>query len=358
MILPKNKLLIILGPTATGKTSLGIRIARKNEGEIISADSRQVYRGMDIGTGKDLPVNSKFRFPALARTTTDRPNLKPPPKNSKLKIGFHEIGGVRLWLYDLCEPDYRFSVSDFLKAARGAIENIWSRDKLPIVVGGTGFYLTSLLEGVATVGIRPDRKLREKLDRWSVGRLAGYLEKADPDKFRKMNESDRQNPRRLIRAIEIARKNSHFKNGPEARVDALSLKGGKADFLIVGLKADLPFLYRRIDQRVEERVDRGVIKEIKRLVAAGYNWDNSVLDATIGYKEWRPFFESVGRPGCQAVDQEKDIIQKWKYHEHAYARRQMTWFRKMKSVRWFRIEKANWRLSVEGLVNQWYDGND
>jgi tRNA dimethylallyltransferase len=326
----KNKILIICGPTATGKTGLGISLAKKFSGEIVSADSRQVYKGMDIGTGKDLPVNSKFQIP--------KSKIKIP--NSKFQIGYYFLDGIPIWLYDVADPDYRFNVADYISCSEVVIKDIWRRKKLPILVGGTGFYIKALIDGIQTLGIAPDWELREKLKKLGVEKLREILKEIDPERLKKMNESDRNNPRRLIRAIEIAKKiqNSKFKiKNSKLKIDSL---------LIIGLKAPYRVLYERIDKRVGERVNQGIEEEIKILLKRGYNWENSALGTTLGYKEWQPYFENL--------KSKEEIIQKWKYEEHAYARRQMIWFKKDKRIYWFDISKVSYRKEIEKLIEKWY----
>ncbi|HUW24409.1 MAG TPA: tRNA (adenosine(37)-N6)-dimethylallyltransferase MiaA [Patescibacteria group bacterium] len=304
-----NKILTIAGPTATGKTSLAVKLAKEFNAEIVSADSRQVYKGMDIITGKE---------------TAER---------------------VKIWLYDVVEPNQKFSVADFYRLAWGAIQDIWKRGKLPILVGGTGFYVQAALEGIGTMGIEPNWELRERLFHCSVDLLFKTLEKLDPKRSRRMNESDRKNPRRLIRAIEIATRVQNSK----LKVKSDSSKFKNLDKLLIGLTAPLQVLYRRIDERAEERVRMGAEEEIKKLLGEGYDWDNSVLGSTIGYREWRDYFE-----GKAARD---EVIQRWKYDEHNYARRQMTWFRKtLRQVqgKWFDVDEEGWQEKVEMLVKAWY----
>ena len=336
-----SKLLVICGPTATGKTSLGIKLAKKYNGEIVSADSRQVYQGMDVGTGKDLPVNSKFEIRNSKQV-----------QNSKLKIpnyqiGYYLINGGRVWLYDIVEPDYQFSVADYVRCANLVIKDIGKRGKLPILVGGTGFYIKAVVDGIGTLGVPPDWGLREKLSNLEIELLREKLRRLDPGRLQKMNESDRQNPRRLIRAIEIAKQNQK----PKTKNQKHKLKIKKV--LLIGLKVSNKVLYERIDKRVDERVKQGVIGEIKRLLKMGYSWENSVLGTTMGYREWQEYFEE-SEVKSEKLKVKTEIIQKWKYDEHAYARRQMTWFRKDKRIRWVDISKKRWENRVEELVQKWY----
>ncbi len=305
----KKKLLIICGPTATGKTKLGVDLAKKFDGEIVSADSRQVYRGMDIITGKDKPE------------------------------------GIKIWLYDAAGPDQRFSVADYYELALKVVEDIWGRGKLPIVVGGTGFYIKALMEGIETMGIGPDWDLRSKLSNCQINELQIYLKKMDCERWEKMNESDRQNPRRLIRAIEIAQ-NSKSQTLISKQITNSKLQRPNVDYLTIGLTAPYKFLYERIDQRVDERVKMGAVEEIKKLLSEGYGWDNSVLGQTIGYQEWRDCFEGKAN--------KEEAIQRWKFDEHGYSRRQMTWFKKIRDIHWSDVTKDDWREEVEKRIKAWY----
>ncbi|MGB9911378.1 MAG: tRNA (adenosine(37)-N6)-dimethylallyltransferase MiaA [Microgenomates group bacterium] len=332
-----NRLLVICGPTATGKTALGIKLAKKFNGEIVSADSRQVYKGMDIGTGKDLPANSKFKI------LNSKQIKKLKFQNSKSTIGYYEISGVKVWLYDVVEPNYQFNVADYVKCANLVIENIWRQEKLPILVGGTGFYIKGVVDGIETLGIPPDWELRKKLEKWGIEKLQKIIQQLAPHRWQKMNESDRKNPRRLIRAIEII-KNSKIKNS--LQVENQKLKFQK-DFLMIGLRAPSKFLYQRIDQRVEERITQGIEKEIKDLIESGYNWKNSVLGTTIGYKEWKDFFEGKIN--------KIEVIKRWQFAEHGYARRQITWFKKEKRIIWFDITQKSWQNKVIKKVKEWLD---
>lgn len=331
-----KKILVICGPTATGKTGLGIKLAKKFAGEIISFDSRQIYQGMDIGTGKEIQ-NSKFKTQNLRKG---------------IKIGYYLISGVRIWLYDVVAPDYRFSAADYYQVALPVIKDIWRQDKLPILVGGTGFYLEALLEGIATLGVPPDWNLRKELEKESVENLQRKLKKAAFFRWQKMNPSDRVNPRRLIRALEVAA------FGEKKEKDTREFLGVKKEFCLekeavlkIGLKAPFPLLKKRIDRRVEERLKQGLLEEIEGLLAKGYRFDNSRLGETLAYQEWREWFE--GKEQTLALRQE--IIGAWKKHEYQYARRQITWFKKDKEIIWFDITDDDYQEKVAKLVEVWYD---
>jgi len=335
-----NKLLIICGPTATGKTQLGINLAKKFNGEIVSADSRQVYKGMDIGTGKDLPKFSIFNFQFSIK--------------NKFRIGYYKMVGIKVWLYDVAEPDYRFNVADYVECATQVIQDIWQRKKLPILVGGTGFYIKALIDGIETLGVSPDWELREKLRNLEIEKLREILKEIAPERLKEMNESDRNNSRRLIRAIEIAREipNSKIQIPNKFQIPNFKFE----NVLFVGLMAPYKVLYERIDRRVEERVKQGIIEEIQKLIEKGYNWENSALGATIGYREWKPYFMNFinSKSGTQSLKLREEIIKRWKYNEHGYARRQITWFKKEKRIKWFEISQPDWPVEVVNFVKNWY----
>lgn len=262
-----NKLLIICGPTATGKTKLAALLAKKFNGELISADSRQVYRGMDLTTGKERP-------------------------------------DVPTWLYDVVDPNEDFSVSHWVRLARETIADIQKRKKLPVVVGGTGLYIKALLEPFETIDIPPDKQLRQKLETLSVEELQTMVDRGN------MNDSDWSNPRRLIRKIEIT------KSKKPVRLQ----KPYKA--FVIGLTAPLRDLDERIDKRLQERKKQGLNEEIQRLL-----------------KKYRP-----NLPAMSAL----------RINEHAYARSQLTWFKKQKDIHWFAAGRPGFLPKVEKAVGQWY----
>ncbi len=323
-----NKLLVICGPTGVGKTSLALRLAKKFNGEIVSADSRQVYKGMDIGTGKDLPANSKFKI------------LNPKQfqiSNFKFQIGYYLFAGIRTWLLDVVTPAQEFSVADYVNLAWKVISDIWKRKKLPIIVGGTGFYIKGLVDGIETLGVPPDWELRQKLQDLSVQKLFEMLARIDPEKAASMNASDRKNPRRLIRAIELASKT------PKR---ALVPRRYTLNPIFIGLKAPYKTLYQRIDKRINEQIKMGAEKEVRKLLKQGCAWDLPAMTA-MGYGVWREYFEDKKSLA--------EVVQKWKFDEHAYARRQMTWFRRDPKIHRFDITRRGWQKKVEQLIKAWYN---
>jgi tRNA dimethylallyltransferase len=314
-----KKLLVICGPTATGKTSLALDLARRYNAEIISADSRQVYKGMDIGTGKDLPQNLKSK-----------------------KEGYYEIAGVKVWGYDMADPKKGFSVAQYIKIARKAVSEIWTRSRLPIVVGGTGFYIKGLVEGIPTANVKPNPKLRKSLLEKGPEELFEILAQTDPLKAGSLNASDRKNPRRLIRAIEVAL------NRPRVGSSGSKLT---EDTLFIGLYAPKELSDKIIDLRVEARVSSGIEKEIKTLLLEGVKWGSQAMHS-LGYKQWEGYFKSPNKVSRMGA------IQNWKLEERAYAKRQMTWFKKDKRIKWFDISKDDYKKNIEKLVKIWYSNGN
>lgn len=325
-----KRLLVICGPTATGKTSLALSLAKKFKGEIISADSRQVYKGMDIGTGKDLPVNLKFEKNNPLRG-----------RNSKLG-GSYEVAGVPLWGYDLVSPKEGFSVADYIRFARGGLAGIWKRGKLPILVGGTGLYIKGVVDGIPTAKFPKNEDLRKNLRDKSVDELFEMLAQLDPIHAGSMNTSDRKNPRRLIRAIEIATW--------KLKVGSWKLKneGGSwnASVLFVGLTAQKEYLAKKIEMRVDVRIREGFEDEIKKLIKDGVSWENQSMDS-LGYRQWRKYIEGEKT--------KEEATQDWKREEKKYAKRQLTWFKRDSRINWFDITGDNYQKSVEFMVKKWYN---
>lgn len=303
----QDKLLIICGPTATGKTKLASHLAKEFCGELVSADSRQVYRGMDIGTGKDAG----------------------------------ETGGVPIWMIDVVRPDEEFSISHYSRQARAIIRDIRSRRNLPIVVGGTGLYIKSLIGAIETINIPPDPVLRKKLEKLSVANQQRLLQSLGKELFEGMNESDRANPRRLIRKIEIAgyTKHADVSHGPASE-----------NTLTIGLTAPLSHLYQLVDARVIARVKQGSPAEVQRLLDEGYTWELPAMSA-MGYREWRGFIDAAPDQQSRMLE---TVVGQWQHHEHAYVRRQMTWFRKMPQVTWFDIREPDMTVQVTRKVAKWY----
>lgn len=317
-----EKLLVICGPTATGKTSLALSLATKFNAELISSDSRQVYKSMDIGTGKDLPKGAKFKA-----------------KKGSLP-GYYRVGKTRIWGYDLVGPKSDFSVSKYVKVIEKVLEDVIRRKKLPILVGGTGLYIKAVVDGIPTASIPKSKTVRKTLEGKPVRELFEILAQVDPIRAASLNVSDRKNPRRLIRAIEVAQ----WKLGKGSK--KLERKSKKRQFstLFVGLIAERRVLCQKIANRVKKR-EKGVGEEIESLLKKGVTWDSQSMDS-LGYKEWKGFFEGK--------IEKSEVLKKWEKDECNYAKRQIVWFKKDKRINWFDIEGDNWRKKVEKLVKKWY----
>lgn len=298
-----NKILVLCGPTATGKTKLGIHLAKKCNGEIISADSRQVYKFMDIGTGK-------------------------------------EWGEVPIHGYDLIDPKDNFSVHDYFKFVKIILNDIWSKNKLPILVGGTGFYIKSIVDGIETINIPSNNELRKSLNDKNVDQLFEKLATLDSSKAASLNTSDKKNPRRLIRAIEIA----IWKIENEKKVTNTKITDKNINTLFIGLKCPMKIISDLIYKRVEKRINEGFIDEIEDLLKMGISWKMQSMNA-LGYKESEGFFKS----GLSY----EDFVNKWYSNELKYVKRQITWFNKDKRINWFDITNKNYYQEVEKLVNKW-----
>lgn len=310
-----KKLLVICGPTATGKTNLGLKLAKKYDGELVSADSRQVYRHMDIGTGKSLPKGAK--------------------QKSK---GYYLIDSVKVWGYDLVNPKSNFSVANYVRVTSKILKDIWQRKKLPILVGGTGFYIKGIIDGIETVSFPPNVNLRKTLEKKSAKELFEILAQLNPIKAAALNVSDRGNARRLIRAIEIS--DAQIRGKRKAKK-----KFTTKDTLLIGLTASNSILGNNIDRRVKERIKKGFEREIQTLFKKGVSWQMQSM-TSLGYRQFRDYIE-----GKEAKEK---AVERWKVGEKRYAKRQLIWFRKDKRINWFDIEIKGYQKRIEKMVDKWY----
>jgi tRNA dimethylallyltransferase len=286
-----KRLVAIIGPTGIGKTSLALKLAKKFQGEIISADSRQVYRFMDIGTAKPTP---------------------------------EEMASVPHHLINVVNPDEEFNLALFQEKAHQALEEIYHRGKLPFLVGGTGLYVKAILEGFHPPGVSPDQNFRynveKNADDKTIDDLYAKLAAADPDTAAKI---DRRNVRRLIRALEV-----HTKAGK-----AFSQLGTKEppEFtsFIIGLTTDRAELYHKVDNRVDEMIEQGFIQETEDLIKKGYGFDLPSMSG-IGYRQ-------IGQHLRGEMTLET-AIRKIKTETHRFIRHQYAWFRLTdERIRWFDI---------------------
>lgn len=340
----KSKVLVIVGPTASGKSALAIKLARKFGGEIISADSRQVYRGMNIGTAK--PSRRIW-------TTPTSVGVKKSPNSQLGKATKKEDKKIVHHLIDIKNPDENYTVAEYKRDAVKAINKILKNKKLPILVGGTGLYIKALTDNLNIPEVAPDPKLRKKLEkeieRHGLKYLFEKLIKLDPEAAYIV---DPNNPRRIIRALEIAIKTK--------RPFSSQRKTGKPlfDFLEIGIEWPKNILDKRINKRVDLMIKNGLINEIGQLVVK-YGINCQSFDA-IGYRE---IIEFIKNKKCQyktnrlntynfgknALNEIKDLIKK---NTRNYAKRQMTWFNKDKRIHWIKNEQEAEKLAKNFLSSQ------
>lgn len=288
----KKKVLAIVGPTASGKTKLSIIVAEKIGGEIISADSRQVYRYMDIGTAK-------------------------PSKEERERVKHYFI--------DELNPDEEFNAGVFGERGREIIEDIFSRGKVPIIVGGSGLYVKSLIDGFFE-GPAGDWELRETLYRKAkqLGKEAVYeeLKRVDPASAEKIHPN---NLKRVIRALEVY----YLTGKPISQLQVEMKPEINFETVQVGLNWDRKKLYRRIEKRVDEMIERGLIDEVRKLRELGYDKNLNSLQ-TVGYKEVFDYLD-----GLISYDEMVYLI---KRNSRRYAKRQLTWFRQDKRIIWVDVD--------------------
>jgi len=356
----KKKLLVICGPTGSGKTDLGIKLARGFNGAIISADSRQVYRGLDWGTNKFGVSEEEMDPPRTKARGT--PELHPAAGGMVLKEGFKGSnsstvksrgvlgsnmrerwvwdgqgkfwvkGGVRVYLYDTVNPGESYSVFDFIVKTKQICAFLWEEGKLPVVVGGTGFYIRGLMEGVGSGGVGADWVLRRELEKRSVKELQEILKMENKRLFNKMNNSDQNNPRRLVRKIEISK----------GKLEGISPI--EADVLKIGLRGRRELLMERGDRWVEAVVREGLVSEVRRARERG--WGKTEQLKGMIYGPVQEFLE--GRWG------KAEMERKIKQQVRGYIRRQLVWLAKEKGISWVDIEEKDWLVQVEKQVGEWY----
>ncbi len=269
-----NKVIIIYGPTAVGKSGVAIELAKMINGEIISADSMQIYKGLDIGSAKVTQA---------------------------------EMGGIIHNLIDIKEPNEEYSVSDFCNDANRAIKEIFSKGKTPIIVGGTGLYIKSLISGYNFGETAKDEALRKSLSKLSEEELYNELIKINPD-----IKIDKQNKHRLIRAVELA------KHGAKAESNVFNYQ-----YMLFGLVDDRQVIYERINSRVDKMINNGLFNELYYLLSLNLN-ANALCMKAIGYKELLPYKE-----GVSSLNECVDLL---KQKTRNYAKRQFTFMNQFKEL--------------------------
>jgi tRNA dimethylallyltransferase len=281
MIRKIPKLIVILGPTASGKTELAIKLAKRFKGEIVSADSRQVYKGLDVGTAK-------------------------PTKK--------EMEGIPHHLLDVVSPKKHFTVAQYRKLALKAIEKIQKKGGVPFLVGGTGFYIQAVVDGIIIPEVPPDWELRKKLEKKSPKELYKILKKMDPKRAKTI---EKENPRRLIRAIEIGKK--------IGKVPPLKFNPLPYPVLMIGIKRPKKELKQRIKKRFFDWLKRGLILEVMRLRKMGISFKR-IEEFGMHYREISKYLKGE--------IPEKKMIENSIREIQNYAKRQLTWFKRDKRIKW------------------------
>ena len=284
----KPKVIVIVGPTASGKTSASINVAKKLNGEIISADSMQIYREMNIGTAK---------------------------------VTKEEADGIKHYLVDVVNPDEVFNVTKYKEMAEAAIEEILAKGKTPIIVGGTGLYVSTLINGIEFAEVGEDVEYREQMTALAEEKGAEYLHnelrKVDPDAA---DAIEMNNIRRVVRALEIFKLTGKTKT----QLDIESRKEVKYDYRVYGIDTPREELYNRINIRVDKMFEEGLLEEVK-YVNEKYKISSTAIQG-LGYKEVIEYID-----GKVTYD---EMIEKLKMETRRYAKRQLTWFRREEQIKW------------------------
>lgn len=282
-----NKLIVILGPTASGKTDLSIKLAKKYNGEVVSADSRQVYKGLDVGSGK---------------------------------ITKKEMKGIPHYLLDVANPKRKFTVAQYQELTLKTIKNIQKKKKIPILVGGTGFYIQSIIDNIIIPEVKPDWKLRKILEKKSNEELYRILLSKDP---KRAEIIDKQNPRRLIRALEIILKT-------KKPISPLTNTHSNFDVLQLGITRSSEELKKLISKRLNKRLEnKSLINEVKK------------LHKSLSWKRLEEFGLEY-RFVAQYLQNEltyQQMIEKIQIESEHFTKRQMTWFKRDKRIHWINNQK-------------------
>jgi len=302
----KIPLLVIVGPTAVGKTKTAIQVAHRLQGEVVSADSRQVYRYMNIGTAKP---------------------------------DWNEREGVPHHLIDIVDPDEEFSVADYQRLAQGVIKEIWKRNKLPILAGGTGFYINAVIDNYNFSSTAVNWEFRQRMqqlgEKYGGGYLLEKLRLADPVTAERLHPHDL---RRIIRALEVY----EFTGCPLSQWEREQDQDSPYLLHMVGLTMERASLYAVINERVEEMIARGLIDEVRVLLARGYSPDLNSMQG-LGYKEIIPYLE-----GKVSLKEAVEILQR---NTRRFAKRQLTWFRRDRRINWYAISTIPGENLMEDITN-------
>ncbi len=307
-------LIVILGPTASGKSEMGLRLAEEYNGEIVNADSRQIYKNMLVATGSPIQIKN-------VKIKNQNGNVKFKNKIIKPVI----INKIPHYLFHFINPDYKFSVAEYKDLTIKTIRDIHNRNKIPILVGGTGLYISSVVDNLEIPKAAPSGKIRNKLKKHTVKYLFGKLQKIDSKSAEIIGP---HNKRKLVRALEVF----ELTGKP---FSAQQIKGKLLfNALQIGIKIDREKLYEKIDKRVDEMIKIGLVEETKKLHKK-YSFDLPAMSG-IGYCEINKYLKNE-----MSLDEAK---QKIKFRTHHYARRQMTWFKRDGRIRWIESYKEAEKL--------------
>lgn len=304
-----EKVIIIVGPTAVGKTNLSIKLAEKLESEIISGDSMQVYKGMDIGTGK---------------------------------VTEEEMDQIPHHMLDILTPDRPFSVADYQKYVQNKISELNQRSIIPLIVGGSGLYIQAVLYDYIFSEQKRDETRTNQLEARmeTEGNLALYeeLQKVDPEQAEKIHPN---NKRRVIRALEVYQATEKTLSERQSEQS----KTSKYDYYIIGLKMDREALYEKINKRVDSMIKNGLIEEVQHLYAQGYEHTQAMK--AIGYKELIPYIK-----GEADLDSAVELL---KRNSRRYAKRQYTWFKNQMNIHWYDITETKYDKIVDNIIKDVFE---
>lgn len=304
-----EKVIIIVGPTAVGKTNLSIKLAKKLKSEIISGDSMQVYKGMDIGTGK---------------------------------VTEEEMDQIPHHMLDILTPDRPFSVADYQKYVQNKISELNQRSIIPLIVGGSGLYIQAVLYDYIFSEQKRDETRTNQLEARmeTEGNLALYeeLQKVDPEQAEKIHPN---NKRRVIRALEVYQATEKTLSERQSEQS----KTSKYDYYIIGLKMDREALYEKINKRVDSMIKNGLIEEVQHLYAQGYEHTQAMK--AIGYKELIPYIK-----GEADLDSAVELL---KRNSRRYAKRQYTWFKNQMNIHWYDITETKYDKIVDNIIKDVFE---
>ena len=285
----KPKVIVICGPTASGKTALSIELAQKINGEIVSADSMQIYKDMTIGTAKPTP---------------------------------EEMQGIQHYLIDCISPEHRYSVAEYKKDAENAIEKILKKGKIPIVVGGTGLYVDSLIYGIEYTETKIDQNYRKELEKLVEEKGLEYVynkaKEIDPEAVQKISKNDKK---RILRILEIYKETGKTKTQQEIESRKNEVK---YDYKVFAINMERQILYNRINKRVDIMIQKGLIEEVQNLLKKYKQFPTAMQG--LGYKEVVQYLNKEYT--------KEEMIENIKMQTRRYAKRQLTWFRKNKQTIW------------------------